>query len=162
MSATNTPTLGPEQAAVRKVMYRLAELDGTDADDMDLLTAANEALENVEDLQRRVTELEAKVESIDDRAPDPSRMDYDSMDKADKATVVRSKLKAEAEATNGAAAATYKDVIRMFDGHPSAGHAYDLMRAAGERDGCEYDTAPDGSKRLTYNAKRDATVSRRE
>jgi len=149
--STTQPTSGPEQAAVRKVIYRLAELDGTECNE-DMITAANEALENVENLANRVTELEAQVEALQERAPDPSRMDYDDMDKSDKATVIRSKLKAEADATNGRAKAEYKDVIRMFDGYPSAGHAYDLMEATAELDGCNYSQAPDGSKRLTFKA----------
>jgi cell division septum initiation protein DivIVA len=110
--------------------------------------------DRLDDLEAENTELRSIVETLQDRAPDPSRMDYDAMDKADKATVVRSKLKAEAESTTGKAAASYKDVIRMFDGHPSAGHAYDLMDAAAERDGMSINTSPEGQKRLTYNTAR--------
>lgn len=106
--------------------------------------------ERIEDLEATVTELEAVVETLQERAPDPSRIDYENMGREDKVTVLRSKLKAEAEATNGTAKAEYKDVIRMFDGHPSAGHAYQLMEAAGNLDGCNYDESPDGSKRVTF------------
>jgi predicted RNase H-like nuclease (RuvC/YqgF family) len=106
--------------------------------------------ERIDELESTITELETVVDKLQERAPDPSRMDYEDMDRADKVTVVRSKLKAEAEATNGTAKAEYKDVIRMFDGHPSAGHAYQLMEAAGSKDGCNYNEAPDGTKRVTY------------
>jgi len=146
--------LGREQAAMRKVMYSLAELDGRATDDMDLLDAANATLENVEQLQRRVTELEAKVDAMNERVPSPDQKAYEEMNKADKATVVRSKLKQEAEATNGRAAVTYKDVIRMFDGAPSAGHAYDIMDAAGETEGFDMGKSPDGTKRLTCNLRK--------
>jgi len=149
--STTQPTTGPEQAAVRKVIYRLAELDGTECND-DMITAANEALKNVEDLARRVENLEAQIETLEERAPDPTQMEYDELEKPDKATIIRSKLKGEAEATNGRSKAEYKDIIRMFDGYPSAGHAYDLMEAAAELDGCNYSQAPDGTKRLTYKA----------
>lgn len=106
--------------------------------------------DRIDDLEDTVAELEAVVETLQERAPDPSRMDYENMSREDKVTVVCSKLRAEAEATNGAAKAEYKDVIRMFDGHPSAGHAYQLMEAAGEREQYNYGEAPDGSKRLTF------------
>jgi multidrug resistance efflux pump len=108
--------------------------------------------ERIDELEDTVVELEAVVESLEDRAPDPSRLDYQNMDRSDKTTVIRSKLKAEADATNGTAKAEYKDVIRMFDGHPSAGHAYQLMEAAGGLDGCNYDESPDGTKRVTFRA----------
>jgi len=106
--------------------------------------------ERITELEDTITELEAVVDKLQERAPDPSRMEYDDMSRDDKVTVIQSKLKAEADATNGTAKAEYKDVIRMFDGHPSAGHAYGLMEAVGEREGCNYSEAPDGSKRVTF------------
>jgi len=154
MSSTISP--GQERAAVRKVIYRLSELDGeeADADEMDILEAANKALENVADLQARVETLEVKFEELDERAPSPDRKAYDQMDRADKATVVRSKLRSEAEATNGTASMQYKDVVRTFDGNPSAGHAYDIMETAAKGDGYALGTNGEGRKRLTFAVAR--------
>lgn len=155
-----TPTTA-EQAAVRKLIYRLAELDGdmVDPDTTPIVVAAGEALDNVAELTARVDTLEAQIETLRERAPDPSRLDYEQMDKHDKATVVRSKLRAEADATNGRAATTYKGVLRMFDGHPSAGHAYNLMAAAAEGDGYKVGESPEGQKRLTYRVNDDPARS---
>lgn len=152
--STNQPVqAGPENAAVRKVIYRLAELDGStvDPDETNLIEAANTALENVETLDNRVTELETRLESVEDRAPEPSKMKYDSMDKADKATVIQQKLRSTAEATNGKASMDYQDVISVFDGNPSPGHSYDILETAGEKQGYNYGTSPEGTKRLTVN-----------
>lgn len=155
MSQATTPT-GPEQAAVRKVIYRLAALDDSaqGTENMDIIEAANTALENVEGLATRVENLEVQVENLQDRAPDPSKKTYDEMDKSDKATVVRQKLKNRAESTTGKAAMSYKDVLTVFDGHPSAGHAYDIMRSVGEADGFGYDKNPEGQKRITVNLEK--------
>jgi uncharacterized protein YydD (DUF2326 family) len=116
-----------------------------------MVEIANRGLENIERLTDRVEELETKVEVLEERAPDPNEKRYAEMDRSDKAAVVQSKLRNEAESTTGTAKATYKDIVRIFDGQPSAGHAYDIMDTAGEGDGFNMGTAPDGTKRLTFN-----------
>lgn len=153
-SSSPRTTTGPEQAAVRKVIYQLAELDGTETDDMDIIEATNEAVETVEDLTERVADLEAQVEVLEDRAPSPDDQTYQEMDRMDKAAVVESKLQAEADATNGTAQMSYTDVVRVFDGRPSAGHAYDIMETAATADGISLGQDPDGQKRITYDDRR--------
>jgi len=153
-SATDPGPTGPEQAAVRKVIYQTAGLDGMDTGDMGIVEAANQALENIEDMAARIDDLEDKVDALNDRAPDPKRKAYADLSREDKVTVVCSKLRAEAGAPTGAAAAEYKDILRMFDGEPSAGHAYQLMDAATNRDGFQVGKNAGGTKRLTYNATR--------
>ena len=103
---------------------RLSELTQYRAEDRKLI---NELFEEIERLNDRVDELES-------RAPTPGEKEYAAMDKSDKATVIREKLYNEATGTNGKAKVGYKDVIRMFDGEPSPGHAYDLMEKAANRD----------------------------
>jgi len=153
MSSTGTTGAGPEQAAVRKVIYSLAELTGEEMDphETPVLEAASVALDNVEAMQQQLLELEARVDDLEDRAPRPEKKRYDRMDKADKVTVLKQKLRETAEATNGRAAMTYDDVIRAFDGEPSPGQAYDLMEAADSHDGYTYEEAPDGTKRVTHS-----------
>lgn len=106
----------------------------------------------VEGLEEENEELRAKVEVLEERAPDPSAQEYKAMDKHDKATVVQSKMRETAEATNGTASMQYKDVITVFNGKPSPGHAYDILEVAGQGDGFNYGEAPDGTKRLTYSS----------
>jgi len=154
MSQTETPTpTGVEQATLRKLAYTLAELDGepVDPETTPLIEAAREGLDNVQDLQERVAELEDRVTTVEQRAPDPSAKSYDEMDKSDKVTVLRSHLKQQAEGTNGRAALSYRDVIGVFEGHPSPGHAYDLMEQAATAEGFAYDTDYDGNKRVRVN-----------
>jgi predicted nucleic acid-binding Zn-ribbon protein len=110
----------------------------------------NDLDERVETLEAENKDLRAKIEVLEDRAPAPGEQEYEAMDKHDKATVVRSKMKETAKATNGKAKMEYKDVIAVFDGRASPGHAYDIMDVAGDGDGFDYGTAPDGTKRLTY------------
>lgn len=116
--------------------------------------SADPALERTK-MRQRITELESlvgelteRLQEVEARAPDPGDQAYQAMDKSDKATVVRDKLYKQALATNGLDAIGYKDVIRMFDGNPSPGHAYDIMEKAGNAPGYDYTKGPDGSKRL--------------
>jgi cell division septum initiation protein DivIVA len=121
--------------------------------------------EQNETLLETVEELEARVNTLEARVPEPAKQEYDQLDKHDKATIVRQKLYETAKSTNGKAAMSYKDVIAVFDGNPSAGHAYDIMGLAGERDGFNYGQGQDGSKRLTVDSrtvKQPDQLSRRE
>lgn len=156
MSKATSTTAGVEQAAVRRVIYGLAELDGelVNPEETPLVEAASMGLENLEEMTARMEQLEAKTDALEERAPEPSKKQYEDMDRSDKATVVQSKLRKEAESTTGAAKAGYKDIIRMFDGHPSPGHAYDIMETAAEGEGFNQGTDPEGTKRLTFNKQR--------
>jgi predicted RNase H-like nuclease (RuvC/YqgF family) len=115
---------------------------------------SNDLEQRVAELENTVADLETCVETLQERVPDPAMIKYNNMSRDDKITVVWSKLKAEADATNGAAKAEYRDVIRMFDGQVSTGHAYGLMEAVGSRDGCRYAVGPDGVKRVTFRVCR--------
>ena len=103
--------------------------------------------ERVEELE----ELKDRVETLEARVPEPSSLDYDQMDKHDRATVIQSRLEETARSTNGKASMGYKDVIATFNGEPSPGYAYDLMELAGQGEGFNYGEDPDGGKRLTFN-----------
>jgi hypothetical protein len=131
-----------EVAAVRNVLWSLA---GDDADDDGtLMDAAESAVDRVESLENRVAELEELVD------PDPGGKEYDQLTKDQKVHRVRTALVEQADDTrNGKAKMNYKEVMWLFDGHPSPGHAYDLMERAGELDGFAYDTAAgEGEKRV--------------
>lgn len=145
--STDDPTarLTPDVQALRD------ELTRVDQNTNVAWTKIEQLVDRIDELETTVENLQAAVETLEDRAPDPNQKQYQQMDRADKATVVRSKLKDEATSTNGKAATTYKGVIRIFDGQPSAGHAYSIMETAAEVDGYEYGISPDGTKRLTYD-----------
>lgn len=152
MSRSASPD-GLEQVAARKLIYRLAELDGADLDptEQNPIDAVNRAVDQVESMVDRIDDLEATVERLESDTVDPDAREYSRMDKHEKAAVVRQKLREVAKNTGGKAAYNYKDVIRVFDGQPSSGHAYDIMDVAGQADRFEYGEAPDGSKRLTVD-----------
>lgn len=146
---------GPEQAAVRKVIYQLAELDGSDLDPehVNPVQAANMAVENVQEILERQRELEGRVEELEQRAPKPSAKSYKAMDRHDRVTVLRERMTDRARSNGGKYATDYDGVINIFDGHPSAGYAYTLMELAADADGFDYGEAPDGTKRLTANVE---------
>lgn len=101
-----------------------------------------------EELRERVAELEELVD------PDPGGKEYEQLTKDQKVHRVRVALLDQATGTNnGKAKMNYKEIMWLFDGHPSAGHAYDLMERAGQLDGFAYDSAGgDGEKRVRVDA----------
>lgn len=133
-----------EYAAVRRVVWSLAgdRVDLDDADDS-MMDAALAAVERVEELEDRVAELEELVD------PDPGGVAYEQLTREQKVYRVRVALLEQATAGN-APVMKYTDVQWLFDGRPSAGHAYDLMELAAEADGYVYETGGhgDGQKRI--------------
>lgn len=98
---------------------------------------------HIQDLEDRVTELETVVN------PDPGSVDYEQLTKAQKIQKLRLGLIQSAARSNGKYAMKYREVMTFFDGHPSAGHCYDLMDRAGELEGFAYDKANgSGEKRI--------------
>lgn len=109
----------------------------------------------IDALEERVAELERLVD------PDPGSTEYDQLTKSQKVHRVRKHLVEEADKGN-VPAMKYKDVKWLFDGHPSAGHCYDLMEQAGQLDGFAYETGGHGKgeKRIRVNleAVKDETL----
>jgi len=100
-------------------------------------------------LRKRIVELEELVD------PDPGSVGYDNLTKEQKVFRVRKVLAERAGRSNGKAAMAYKEIIALFDGHPSPGHAYDLMERAGKLEGYAYDKAGGGrgNKRIRVNVE---------
>lgn len=91
---------------------------------------AREELRNlVEDLDRRVTQLEART-STDDA-------EYANLSKNQKIGMLREELVRRAQAaSSGWAKMDYSDIMwSVFDGNPSADHCYTLMKKAAEAEG---------------------------
>ena len=109
----------------------------------------------VEDLERENAELRRQVAALQSEVdPDPGSKEYSDLSRAEKVRQIRERLVDVAGADhNGTAAMKYKDVMWLFDGHPSAGHCYDLMERAGQLDGFDYSAAGGGKgdKRVTVN-----------
>lgn len=98
-------------------------------------------------LQERVDELKAENDDLRDRLtdleeiidPNPASRDYQELTREQKVHRIRRALIEQAASSqNGKAAMEYDDVVWLFDGNPSPGHAYDLMGLAGELDGFEF------------------------
>lgn len=130
---------------------------------LDALTTRNNHL------QERVWELQDENEQLRDRVaeleqvvdPDPGSVNYEQLTKSQKVHRVRVALvEKAAREHNGKTRMDYNDVVWLFDGNPSPGHAYDLMERAGELDGFEYDKPDGGNKRITANldAVKDETL----
>jgi hypothetical protein len=129
--------------------------DGPDTDQLvqihesrlDALDDAIDKLEQkVEQQARRIGQLEALVD------PDPGTTAYEQLSKDQKVRHVRQHLVDVAKSNGGKASLQYREIKTLFDGHPSPGHCYDLMRSAGAIDGFEYDENGSGNKRIRCNA----------
>lgn len=98
----------------------------------------------------RLEELEGRlghVEEIVDH--DIGELEYEQLTKRDKVRQIQDSLIQEAEERpNGKAAMDYQDVRWLFDGNPSRGHTYDLMRLAAGEDGFTYEESSDENNRL--------------
>lgn len=105
----------------------------------------------VEALRRKVNAKAGRVDELEDRVaeleelvdPDPGGTAYDQLTKDQKVHRLRKTL-AENAATGVGHAMKYREVMMLFDGHPSAGHCYDLMESAATLDGFVYDKAGGG------------------
>lgn len=136
---------GVEMAALRKLIYRMAEID--DPEETTLIDAANQAAENYDELRETVAEVERVAQD------DLDRMEYEQLGKEDKVRIIQSHLVEDAENNRrGTAALNYREVRLLFDKRASPGHAYDLMELAGEEPGFNYEQNKDGkNNRVTVN-----------
>lgn len=147
MSTTDEPTnyvmpTGPEMTALRKVLTRMAGYDPETEDvPLDDIQLATEAAERFVELADRIERIEQVVDT------DLDALAYEQMTKRDKVREVRSTMIRQAR-QGGRASLTYDAVRSIFGGRPSPGHAYDLMRAAAEAEGFDYQDRADRDNRI--------------
>lgn len=113
------------------------------------LDALNDTVERLENLVDEQAERIAELETLVD--PDPGSTPYEQLTKDQKVNQVRGHLVNVADASNGKASLQYREIKTLFNGHPSPGHCYDLMRAAATIDGFQYDSNGNGNKRIRVN-----------
>ena len=120
-----------------------ARLDALEAWQDAAVTKMKRLGEENERLRDRVAELEELVD------PDPGGVAYEQLTSDQKVHRIRVALLEQATAGNPPTM-KYDDVRWLFDGKPSAGHAYDLMERAANADGYVYETGGhgDGQKRI--------------
>jgi hypothetical protein len=108
-----------------------------DADLREITTAVgkrfDELNEQVDWLNSRLTEIEKLV------SPDSGDTLYHEMDKDQRVFRVREYLLQQAVDGNRRALG-YREIKSLFDGHPSDGYCYELMKQAGRADGFSYGT----------------------
>lgn len=106
--------------------------------------------ERVEDLEAENDQLREEIADLREIVnPDPARTDYESLTRQQKVYRVRRFLVEQAATSaTGKSQLSYREVLTLFDGHPSAGHAYDLMDAAANLDGFSYGENAEGEKRV--------------
>jgi len=105
-------------------------------------------------LRDRVAELEQLVD------PDPGSVAYEQLTREQKVHRVRVALLEQANAGKSPIM-KYDEVQWLFDGKPSAGHAYTLMELAAESDGYVYETGGHGSGQKRLRVKPDAVNDER-
>lgn len=124
------------------------------------LTAHGDRLEALETENDQLRERIAELEQVVD--PDPGSVEYEQLTRPRKVHRVRKALAENAANSHtGKASMEYSDVIWLFDGQPSAGHAYDLMELAAELDGYSYDEPNGGGQkrvRVNLEAVNDETM----
>ena len=121
----------------------VARLDALEAWQDAAVTKMKRLGEENERLRDRVAELEELVD------PDPGGVAYEQLTSDQKVHRIRVALLEQATAGK-APTMKYDDVRWLFDGKPSAGHAYDLMERVANADGYVYETGGhgDGQKRI--------------
>lgn len=105
-------------------------------------------------LRERVAELEELVD------PDPGSVAYEQLTREQKVHRVRVALLEQATAGK-APTMKYDDVRWLFDGKPSAGHAYTLMELAAEADGYIHETGGHGDGNIRVRVEPDAVNDER-
>jgi len=99
-----------------------------------------------ERLRERVGELEAELN------PNPDSKPYKELSRDEKVQKLREYLVSMASSKHSEKfAMEYNDVVTLFEGHPSPGHAYDLMEIAGNADGFEFKEFDDRTNQLRVN-----------
>lgn len=114
----------------------------------------NTQAERIDDLESRVAELEQLVD------PDPGTTAYEQLTRDQKVHRVRVALLEQAIAGTSAVM-KYDDVRWLFDGKPSAGHAYTLMELAAEADGYTYEQGGHGKGQKRIRVEPDAVNDER-
>jgi len=109
----------------------------------------------VEDLERSNNELTRQVDELKELVnPDPGNVEYEQLTKAQKVRRIRQTLVDNA-GNRGVSQLKYKEIMMLFDGHPSPGHCYDLMERAAEAEGFAYDSAGQGNGEKRIRVKAD-------
>ncbi|MFC6765989.1 hypothetical protein [Natrinema soli] len=102
--------------------------------------------EENERLRERVGKLEAELN------PNPDSKPYKELSRDEKVQKLREYLVTMASSRHsGKFAMEYNNVVALFDGQPSPGHAYDLMEIAGNADGFAFKEFDDRTNQLRVN-----------
>lgn len=138
---------GIEVAALRKLVYNLA--DNPDPDEVNVVQAAEIAVNRFNEMDERMAALEGATGINIENA------EYKNLSRAAKLKEIREKLKSKAEQnTNSKAAMDYNDVIWLFDGHPSPGHASELVTKAGDSPGFNFQETEDRNNRVIVDLEK--------
>lgn len=115
----------------------------------------------LKDRTRRLEELEDRVAELEELVdPDPGSVAYEQLTSDQKVHRIRVALLEQATAGN-TPTMTYDDVRWLFNGKPSAGHAYDLMERAATADGYTYETGGHGNGQKRIRVEPDAVNDER-
>lgn len=114
----------------------------------------NHQAERIDQLEEQVAELLQVVDT------DMAAVDYEKKTRKDKVREIRTALYRNSNA-NGRATMNYREVVALFNGHPSPGHAYDLMQLVANADGYEYRERTEGENKIavqTADVNDDAVI----
>jgi len=129
----------------------------------DAVQLAQNALQTVNELQDTVDaqadyieNLEQRVQELESAQPDAT--DYNGLDRDDKVGLVRAHLVHKANELNGKAQLAYHGIQwEVFDGEPSVGHCYTLMKRAAQERGFTEGTDADDNKTVKVQTAKIST-----
>jgi len=125
----------------------------------DALHIAQQALQQVNELQETVKEQQELIEEL--QAAKPQASEYDSLDREEKAALVKEHVVKKAKDQRGKAAIDYSGIKwEVFSGEPSADHCYTLMKIAAQDDGFKKRNPKEGNKQLAVDIDKTSTEDR--
>lgn len=114
------------------------------------LQKVNEQEETIEAQQEELEDLRGEVRALSARTVEAS--DFDDLDRDTRVGAIREHIINRAQEQGGRAALDYNGVMwEVFDGEPSKGYCYKLMRLAAQGTGYGIRDPAEGNKQLIVN-----------
>ena len=114
------------------------------------LTKVNEQEEKIAAQEAEIADLRNELQALSARTAEAS--DFDDLDRDTRVGAIREHVIKRAQEQNGRAAIDYNGVMwEVFDGEPSKGYCYKLMRLAAQGTGFDVRDPSDGNQQLTVN-----------
>jgi len=114
------------------------------------LSKVNEQEERIDAKDETIAELRDRVQALE--ASQPDQAEFDDLDRDTRVGAIREHIIKRAQEQGGRAALDYNGIMwEVFDGEPSKGYCYKLMKLAAQGAGFDTNDPDEGNKRLVVN-----------